>query len=54
MRIGLWLRMLRQSIHVACVGKRELVTIPLSALLATNGFIKGARPGISGRLGYVA
>ena len=29
-----------ESIYVACVGK-GLVTIPLSALLATNGFIKG-------------
>ena len=39
--------------HVACAGK-VLVTIPLSALLATNGFIKGVGSGISGRLGYVA
>ena len=39
--------------HVVCAG-RVLVTIPLSAWLATNGFIKGVVVGISGRLGYVA
>ena len=31
---------IQESIHVACAS-RVLVIIPLSALLATNGFIKG-------------
>ena len=37
---------------MACAGQ-VLVTIPLSELLATNGFIKGVVV-FSGRLGYVA
>ena len=44
---------IQESIHVACAGW-VLETIPLSALLATEGFVKGVHSGISGRLGYVA